>query len=73
MADDLDVVILRTPVMSVWCPDRLRRPAIEWMQEPFSLRVNEPGREADLSPLSTSNFNGYLELYFPFPYIFMSG
>lgn len=59
LVEGLDVVILRTPVrnvvMSVWCPDRLRRPAIEWVQETFCLRANGPGREADFSPLSTSS------------------
>ena len=70
LAEGIDVVILRTPVtnavMSVWCPDRLWRPVIEWVQGTFCPRENGPGRESDRSPLSTSDLNEYLQLYFSF-------
>lgn len=75
MAESLDAVILRTPVrnavMSVWCPDRLRRPAIEWVQETFCLRVNGLGREADLSPTVMSTWS-FIFLFHTFPCMVMS-
>jgi len=66
LVEGIDVVILRTPIrnsfMSVWFPDRLWRPAIEWVQGTFCPREHGPGRESDLSLLSTSDFNEYLQL-----------
>lgn len=63
LAEGPDLAILRTSVrnafLSVWCPDRLRYPAIKWVQGNFCPRVNGPGREADLPPVSTSDINEY--------------
>lgn len=53
LVEGTGVVILRTPVrnavMSVWCPDRLWRPPIEWVQGTFCPREDGSGRESDPS------------------------
>ena len=74
LVEGIDAVIRRTPVrnavVSVWCPDRLWRPAIEWglfVRGKMGRAVNLTSHLRQLPTLmNTCSFS------FPFPYIFMS-